>query len=90
MLKSLAAAAITGIAIAMVSLAACGAESAANLPAPAFDPRATQGTQTAVLSGGCFWAWQGVYQHLKGVKNVLAGYAGGERATADLRDREWR
>jgi peptide-methionine (S)-S-oxide reductase len=25
---------------------------------------------------------QGVYQHLKGVKNVVSGFAGGERATA--------
>jgi peptide-methionine (S)-S-oxide reductase len=39
--------------------------------------------QTAVLSGGCFWGVQGVYQHLKGVKSVLSGYAGGDRTTAD-------
>ena len=68
----------------MVSLAACGAESAVKVPAPAFDPRsAAAGSQTAVLAGGCFWGVQGVYQHLKGVKNVLSGYAGGERGTAE-------
>ena len=39
--------------------------------------------QTAVLSGGCFWGTQGVFEHVKGVRKVLAGYAGGERSTAD-------
>jgi methionine-S-sulfoxide reductase len=37
----------------------------------------------AVVAGGCFWGVQGVYQHLKGVKNALSGYAGGSRATAN-------
>jgi len=39
--------------------------------------------QTAVLAGGCFWGTQGVFEHVKGVRQVLAGYSGGERATAD-------
>ena len=38
--------------------------------------------QTAVLSGGCFWGVQGVYEHVKGVKKVVSGYAGGDRTTA--------
>src|ERR1700674_3312725 len=38
--------------------------------------------QTAVLAGGCFWGTQGVFEHVKGVRQVLAGYSGGERATA--------
>ena len=67
-------------------LAACGAgaaESAKALPLPTMaSGPATGETETAVLAGGCFWGVQGVYQHLKGVKNVLSGYAGGERDTA--------
>lgn len=63
-------------------LAAGPAASAAPLPAPAYDPP-TQGIQTAVLSGGCFWGVQGVFEHVKGVKKVWAGYAGGKRATAN-------
>jgi peptide-methionine (S)-S-oxide reductase len=47
----------------------------------ATEPTASE--ETAVLSGGCFWGLQGVYEHVKGVKKVLAGYAGGSRATAD-------
>src|SRR6202000_1731303 len=46
------------------------------------NPKSAGPLQTAVLSGGCFWGVQGVYQHVRGVKNVLAGYAGGERSTA--------
>ena len=60
------------------------AESAVTIPAPANDVRSPGGPmETAVLAGGCFWGVQGVYQHLKGVKNVLAGYAGGARSTAE-------
>src|SRR5690348_3653755 len=64
------------------SLTACGAEPAVVIPAPAFDPSSPGTTEKAVLAGGCFWGVQGVYQHLKGVKNVLSGYAGGEGNTA--------
>src|SRR5262245_29676038 len=74
-------------ALSLFSLAACGAEPAVVIPAPTYDPRgsgatAMGSTERAVLAGGCFWGVQGVYQHLKGVQNVLSGYAGGERSTA--------
>ena len=60
-----------------------GAEAAVVIPPPAFDnPKAAGALQTAVLSGGCFWGVQGVFEHLRGVKQVVAGYAGGERSTA--------
>jgi methionine-S-sulfoxide reductase len=78
MLKKLAA-----LSTLLISLTACGAEPAVTIPAPALDPRGSGATETAVLAGGCFWGVQGVYQHLKGVKNVLSGYAGGERGTAE-------
>ncbi len=53
------------------------------MPAPAMDAPTAGGLQTAVLSGGCFWGVQGVYEHVRGVKQVLAGYAGGAGATAN-------
>jgi peptide-methionine (S)-S-oxide reductase len=60
-----------------------GAEKATVVPAPALDnPRTTGDLQTAVLAGGCFWGTQGVFEHVKGVRKVLAGYSGGERVTA--------
>src|SRR5688572_4594118 len=71
-------------ALLTFTLVACGAEEAVKIAPPALDPPAkSQGLRTAVVAGGCFWGVQGVYQHLKGVKNVLSGYAGGERSTAD-------
>ncbi|HET7808943.1 MAG TPA: peptide-methionine (S)-S-oxide reductase MsrA [Steroidobacteraceae bacterium] len=77
---------LVAVSLLLASISACGAEPAVRIPAPAFDPPAAQpGLQTAVLAGGCFWGVQGVYQHLKGVKNVLSGYAGGDRDSADYR-----
>ena len=34
-------------------------------------------TETAVLAGGCFWGMEWVFEHVKGVTNVVSGYAGG-------------
>jgi peptide-methionine (S)-S-oxide reductase len=59
------------------------AEPAVALPAPAVDdPKAGGPLQTAVLSGGCFWGVQGVFEHLIGVHRVLSGYSGGAKNTA--------
>ncbi len=40
------------------------------------------GHETAVFAGGCFWGTQAVFQRVKGVTSTMAGYAGGEAATA--------
>src|SRR5881628_2142420 len=37
---------------------------------------------TAVLAGGCFWGVSAVFEHVKGVTDVVAGYAGGSAADA--------
>jgi methionine-S-sulfoxide reductase len=76
---------ILSIAIlaAALSANACSAEAPVKIPAPAFDPPGAGQLQTAVVAGGCFWGVQGVYQHLKGVKSVLSGYAGGGSSSAD-------
>lgn len=42
-----------------------------------------KGTQVAVLAGGCFWGIEGVFEHVRGVKSVVTGYAGGTRADAN-------
>ena len=41
------------------------------------------GHETAVVAGGCFWGMQLVFEHVKGVLNVTAGYAGGSAKTAE-------
>ncbi|HTI31626.1 MAG TPA: peptide-methionine (S)-S-oxide reductase MsrA [Sphingomonas sp.] len=38
---------------------------------------------TAVLAGGCFWGMEAVFSHVKGVKSVTSGYAGGAAKDAD-------
>ena len=32
---------------------------------------------TAVFAGGCFWGVEAVFEHLKGVQDVVSGYTGG-------------
>jgi peptide-methionine (S)-S-oxide reductase len=40
-------------------------------------------TETAVLAGGCFWGMESVFEHVKGVTNVVSGYAGGSAREAN-------
>jgi len=59
------------------------AEAPVVIPAASYDvPKAAGPLQTAVLSGGCFWGVQGVFEHLIGVRQVLSGYSGGAKNTA--------
>jgi peptide-methionine (S)-S-oxide reductase len=55
---------------------------AKDLPTTAPSGAAAQ-TNTLVLAGGCFWSTQVVFEKLKGATNVVAGYAGGDQATAN-------
>ena len=52
----------------------------APVSAPSFDAQVTGGAveDTAVFAGGCFWGVEAVYDHLKGVKRAISGYAGGD------------
>src|ERR1700691_4983461 len=65
--------------------AACSAADLISaVPNPAVDASiaAAKSEQTAVVSGGCFWGIQAVFQHVKGVINATSGYAGGSSMTA--------
>jgi peptide-methionine (S)-S-oxide reductase len=85
MLRNLAIfGAATALAASLAFLPASAQESPHLVPPPATDATsAAAGAQTAVLSGGCFWGVQGVFEHVKGVTRVLAGYSGGAKSTAD-------
>ena len=67
---------------------AWAAQSRASTPPPVVDePLArTSGAETAILSGGCFWGMQLVFQHVKGVRQVLSGYTGGTAQTASYQE----
>src|SRR5262249_42953241 len=59
---------ISGIALALALLVQPSAASAA--------------TEHVVLAGGCFWGMQAVFESLKGVQHVVAGFSGGSGITA--------
>lgn len=40
-------------------------------------------TETAILAGGCFWGMEAVFEHVRGVRDVVSGYAGGRRDQAN-------
>ncbi len=55
----------------------------ARIPAPATDIKTPAAkTATAVFAGGCFWGVEGVFERVKGVTDVVAGFAGGKKETA--------
>jgi peptide-methionine (S)-S-oxide reductase len=67
----------------VISAPVSAAEPAVAIPPAAYDaPKAAGPMQTAVLSGGCFWGVQGVFEHLIGVRQVLSGYSGGAKSNA--------
>jgi peptide-methionine (S)-S-oxide reductase len=55
------------------------------VPAAQADVAPAKGLQTAVLAGGCFWGLDGVFKHVKGVRAVVSGYAGGSARDATYR-----
>ncbi len=78
-----------GIAAALlaITLYATGVQPAAPaaaipLPAPATDAR-ENGDAVAVFAGGCFWGVEGVFEHVRGVRSVTSGYAGGQAGNAN-------
>jgi len=65
----------------VATMAACAA--AAEVPPPSVDlPPGDQHQAAAVLAGGCFWGVEAVFEHVRGVSDVVSGYAGGEAKTA--------
>src|SRR5579872_3943780 len=70
-----------GIALLLASPSLADAIDKA-VPPPATDETPSMATETAVLAGGCFWGVQAVFEHVKGVTKVVAGYAGGAANTA--------
>lgn len=75
-------AAVAGLGALALGSGAASAERAVPIPAAKVDVTA-KGPQTAVFAGGCFWGMEAVFEHVKGVKGVTAGYAGGTAATAN-------
>ena len=77
---------LTAALIFLLVTSACGKLDAAaggGIPGPVIDEHGGPTTDRfAVFSGGCFWGVDAVFKHVKGVKTVVSGYAGGSAATA--------
>lgn len=43
-------------------------------------------TKTAVFAGGCFWGVEAVFQHVRGVTDVVSGFAGGRANNPSYED----
>ncbi|SFK74727.1 peptide-methionine (S)-S-oxide reductase [Methylorubrum salsuginis] len=75
------------LAASLMPLAPVSAEEAGRrLPDAAERAQEGSGLRTATLAGGCFWGVQGVFQHVKGVKQAVSGYAGGTKASANYEE----
>lgn len=76
------------LAIALVALvSACTLAGARSKPVVLPDakldaPLAAGKQQVAVFAGGCFWGIEAVFEHVKGVTDVISGYSGGSAMTA--------
>ena len=70
------------VAAAALMPGTAGAERAVPLPAARADVAPAAGLQNAIFAGGCFWGMEAVFERVKGVRDVVSGYAGGTRNTA--------
>jgi peptide-methionine (S)-S-oxide reductase len=66
----------------VVMLASRLGSGASEFPTPLKDVPPATAPQTAVLAGGCFWGVEAIFERLRGVTDVVSGYAGGSKATA--------
>lgn len=66
------------------SLSPASSHSNAAFPKPAVDNpiASSHGQQIAVLSGGCFWGVQAIFEHTRGVLSATSGYTGGDAGVA--------
>jgi len=49
-------------------------------------PKNEENLSIATFAGGCFWCTEAVFERVKGVKSVISGYSGGERANPTYRE----
>lgn len=58
--------------------AAWGQEKPTVIPSPAVASSQVSGdSEKADLAGGCYWGTQGIFEHVRGIKRVVAGFTGG-------------
>jgi peptide-methionine (S)-S-oxide reductase len=55
------------------------------VPDPVVDLSPAEDSGEAVLAGGCFWCTEAVFRRLRGVEEVVPGYAGGAADVANYK-----
>lgn len=69
------------LAVSILLIGACaawGQEKATLIPPPVLDGSpVSASSEKAVLAGGCYWGTQGIFEHVKGITRVVAGFTGG-------------
>ena len=63
--------------VALFAMPAAAEEAPRPIPAPVADEAPHAGdAETAVLAGGCYWGMQAIFERVRGVKAVTAGFSG--------------
>ncbi|MGH8201890.1 MAG: peptide-methionine (S)-S-oxide reductase MsrA [Steroidobacteraceae bacterium] len=69
------------LAVSLLLAGACtawGQERPTLIPAPArAGSQVSASSEKADLAGGCYWGTQGIFEHVKGIERVVAGFTGG-------------
>jgi peptide-methionine (S)-S-oxide reductase len=68
------------LVVTLVLLAAAARPAAAQIPARSTtggSPKNLSGLAVATFAGGCFWSCEETFEELRGVREVVSGYAGG-------------
>ena len=72
---------MAGAALVSVGWSPLAAAPAAfKAPRPALVIPSSAPTETAFFAGGCFWGVEAVFEHVRGVRSAVSGYAGGMTA----------
>ncbi len=79
----LAGAAVAAGALLLAGQSGPAAAEGRPVPAPAMVSQGKGHHEVAILAGGCFWGVEGVYEHVRGVTDVVSGFAGGGSGGAD-------
>ena len=79
---------LAGGSFLLASRTGSGSLRAASVPPPAWERLAAPGAreERAVFAGGCFWGIEAVFEHVKGVRLAVSGYAGGRVANPSYED----
>jgi peptide-methionine (S)-S-oxide reductase len=89
MMRAAAAAAVLFGGTMLLASRSTGAErTSVQFPSAALDTplETAPGQETIVFAGGCFWGIQAVYEHVRGVKSAVSGYAGGTVTSPSYED----